>query len=821
MRDRANRIAMLAILAILAGAQQGCGNGGGGHDQDGDADAVDDADAYEGDTAEGGDATPDGDAPEDVPDGDAEEEWTGNGPTPETERFCAAGPWTGTLVPATVDAATGAYSGYYNTFGAGTLELTKVIPEHPFHVRKIKAAFAGGSGQARIRLMSTRGRSYPDGYPDLDAGTSDLVPPQDITVMGGAPDTWIEMDVSSHDAFLLPTEHYVIVYEHLAASPYLAVEEVPAGRSSMALILVPTESVPYGVDGNFRLELEGDFFCSWADGDRWFSEDASQPFTGVASQRAAFADLDGDGLGGFSPAATDPFPEAGSATMLVFGDLDNDGDLDAFSAIYVASDGDGDGWTKAEGDCNDADAAVSPGAAESAGNGRDDDCDGVADDGASTADADADGTSIAAGDCDDSRADVNPGAAELPDNADNDCDGTADEDSVNTIQENDGTGQFTTVPSSGVEALDPSAAAALGDGNGDGFLDVYWGNWLVHYPDAAAEPDRYFTGNGDGTFTDAAASLLTDMDPRPAYGVLWADYDNDGDQDIWVGNYGYGWNWLWTNDGTGRYEEGGNAHGLAHDSVGFQGGNTFGGDWGDIDNDGDLDLYSADIAHPRYWEWSDRSILHVNGGGPGWLFTDHREDVGLVYDEGDVNAAFADFDNDGDLDLVVASLYGTHYSRLYRNEWPDPWFTDVTYETGTAVEDAVSPVWSDVDEDGDLDLVIADRTGPAYVHFFENTIGQDSAWIELTLEGTLSNRSAVGARVTLSAGGVTQIREVEGGGGHSNTQSTMVVHFGLGSATAIDEVTVRWPAGAEETITGLAPEGRFLVVEGSGTGTAL
>jgi len=123
-----------------------------------------------------------------------------------------------------------------------------------------------------------------------------------------------------------------------------------------------------------------------------------------------------------------------------------------------------------------------------------------------------------------------------------------------------------------------------------------------------------------------------------------------------------------------------------------------------------------------------------------------------------------------------------------------------------------------VDEDGDLDLFIADRTLAPFVHLFVNRVGQDRHWLQFVLEGTDSNRDGIGARVTLVAGGVTQIREVKGGGGHSNTQSTRVVHFGLGDETAVTSLTVRWVGGDTETIAAPAPDHRYRVVEGSGAG---
>jgi hypothetical protein len=197
---------------------------------------------------------------------------------------------------------------------------------------------------------------------------------------------------------------------------------------------------------------------------------------------------------------------------------------------------------------------------------------------------------------------------------------------------------------------------------------------------------------------------------------------------------------------------------------------------------------------------------------------DRKFDLGLIYDEGDIGGHFADFDNDMDVDLVVTSLYPWHFSRLYRNDG-GTLFTDVSYESAAAVHYTVNAFWSDADEDGDLDLFIGGGMPTQYIHYLENRVGQDNNWIELVLEGEGTNRDAIGARVTLEAGGVTQMRDVRGGGGNGNgnVQSTRVVHFGLAAEDAIDSLTVRWVGGTTETIAGASPNQRYHVVEGSGT----
>jgi len=751
------------------------------------------------------------------------------GPYPD---HCRNQAFDGVLTDATVGALSGSYRGYLN-LPTGSLLTMKVIPEHPFQATAIRIATVGSPGPIRVRLTESFGRSYPN----LDAN---LIWPIEMDVAHPDHEEWLDLDLSDQVVFLEPTQHYVLVFEQLAGGPTLAAEHLPEGEDSRALVLVPGEDVPTGFSGNFRMELVGRTFCEIAPEDRWFEEPPDPPWAEVSSQRAAFADLDGDahddlvlnaggplayfgdGAGGFSEPGFDPFPDTPRAGTLVFADVDNDGDVDAFAAHHVSADGDGDGTWRLEGDCDDTDAAVHPGATEIAANGRDDDCDGTADDGTDASDGDADGVAISGGDCDDTRADVHPAAPELLDGRDNDCDGLTDEDFANRILLNDGSGRFTAVADAKVEVLDPTAAAAFGDADGDGLLDLYWGNWLVTYPYNASVQDRFFRGVGGGVFEDAQerAGLVLPT-AYSCYGVMWGDYDNDGAQDIYVGNYHAFPNQLWDNDGTGHFTDVAEAVGVAEDDEGsalpwaLTAGQTFGGDFGDVDNDGDLDLYVANLSHPRDRPDTDVSMLLLNQGAPDYTFVDVTADYGFVYDEGDVNASFADFDNDMDLDLVVASLYTGHYSRLYRNDGEEG-FTDVTYETGTAVHDAVSAVWSDVDEDGDLDLAIADRSRAPYVHLFLNRVGQVNRWVEIDLQGTTTNRDAIGARVTLEAGGVTQIREVKGGGGHENTQSSHRVHFGLGRAASIDGVKVRWAGGEEEEITGLAPNGRYRVVEGRG-----
>ncbi len=280
-----------------------------------------------------------------------------------------------------------------------------------------------------------------------------------------------------------------------------------------------------------------------------------------------------------------------------------------------------------------------------------------------------------------------------------------------------------------------------------------------------------------------------------------------------MANYGYGLNNLFRNRGDGTFEDVGFVTGVDSDHR-AGGGNTFGMDLGDVDGDGHLDLYIADLSHPRYQPGSDISRLLMSTGPPHWEFNNEFSQRGLVWDEGDINPSFVDVDNDGDLDLFLAQIYPLHSARLYRLEESGV-YRDVSYEYGLDVPVCGRQAWADIDGDGDLDLVAQD--GPAaQMRLFENRRGQDSPSVMLRLVGTRSNGAALGARVIAIVGDRTLVREVRSAKGHMGAMHTLEVHLGLGSASQIDTLTITWPAGAQESFGVVAP-GRYRAVEGTGT----
>ncbi|MEO0082748.1 MAG: FG-GAP-like repeat-containing protein, partial [candidate division WOR-3 bacterium] len=240
----------------------------------------------------------------------------------------------------------------------------------------------------------------------------------------------------------------------------------------------------------------------------------------------------------------------------------------------------------------------------------------------------------------------------------------------------------------------PTEGAAWADFDNDGWVDLYcanYENWEQH----SYYPDKLWR-NVQGQlydWTDSGGIKLPHGTDLAGRGVSWADYDDDGYQDCYVSNYRLCENFLWHNNGQGRFENVAGREGVSGDEVNGWYGHTIGAEWADYDNDGDLDLFTADLAHPRYIEFSNRSRLYQNQGPKVYpRFTDRRAEAGIRYEETHSDPAWADVDNDGDLDLYVTSIYEGRRSFLYenqlitRNPKPNvqtPGFFEVTWLSGT------------------------------------------------------------------------------------------------------------------------------------------
>jgi hypothetical protein len=313
--------------------------------------------------------------------------------------------------------------------------------------------------------------------------------------------------------------------------------------------------------------------------------------------------------------------------------------------------------------------------------------------------------------------------------------------------------------------------------------------------------------------------------PKPTYGATACDWNNDGWQDLLVSSYALCLDDLWKNKGNGTFTNVSKATKFDQDTQPNpeeppwrQGGNTFAAACADYDNDGDLDVFNAETTHsdaPR--NNADRSrILRNTGASGNYAFerptfaeTGIDRDIVKEGDEGDHGASWLDFDNDGLLDLVIEqSAYPGNHAYLYHQK-ADHTFEDVTPASGVLDAVAMSNGLSvdDFDGDGDLDILMGSVAangvmppgGVEHVHLFVNKVGSKQNFLHVTLKGVPSNALGIGARVTLTAGCVTQTREIIGGRGTFGATDPAYAHFGLGSVTKIDKLTITWPTNPPTT----------------------
>ncbi len=422
-----------------------------------------------------------------------------------------------------------------------------------------------------------------------------------------------------------------------------------------------------------------------------------------------------------------------------------------------------------------------------------------------------------------------------------------------------------------------SFASAWGDFDNDGDLDLYVGTFNG--------PDRLFKNNGDETFTDVTADFNLGTGNTATLAVSWGDYDNDGDLDLFISgekrinsfyrndvttfsNIGndlgityfgssYTVNWVdYDNDGDldlfnahwdyqhRLYQNNQNIFTDIAQTVGItETGKCRAGAWGDYDNDGDLDLY---ICRGASYE-SQQDLFYRNDNG---IFTNIASSVGFINVFLSVSADWGDFDNDGDLDLYVATDEAQP-NQLYRNDngsfidisaekgvdnqetclsvsWVDPdndgdldifvtrvvGFPNLLYENdngnfteaqvnfglGDDTGDSRGHSWGDYNSDGFLDLYVTNRYGDNYL--YKNN-GNSNNWITIDLNSSISNSNGIGAKIEVVCGDLTQVRGVYNGYGQVS-QNSITTEFGLGQNTTIDLITVSWPSGRIQKLTNVA-----------------
>ena len=362
-------------------------------------------------------------------------------------------------------------------------------------------------------------------------------------------------------------------------------------------------------------------------------------------------------------------------------------------------------------------------------------------------------------------------------------------DEPNMLYLNNGDGSFTDISeSAGVNTLYRTRAVLFGDIDQDGFVDLYVANMTAY--------NYMFRNNGDNTFTDITEFSNT-QDFGVAMGSLFFDYDNDGDLDLYLTHDANQPNILYRNDGGGRFAN------VSEQSNANYAGQGMGVDVGDMNNDGFLDLYITNLY--------ENALLVNNGDG---TFSEMAAGAG-VDDRGmGWGTLWLDCDNDGLQDIYVSNdSYFSPYPNLLYHNLGDNTFQAISADTPLAsMFGGYGAASADFNDDGRVDIFLANSGSNGGNQLFVNLTDNDNNWVKVKLIGTQSNRAAIGARVEVEAGGKTMIDEVTAGASYASHNS-FVLHFGLGDATIIDRVRIRWPNGLVEDHEHLYPNSTYSFTE--------
>jgi len=380
-----------------------------------------------------------------------------------------------------------------------------------------------------------------------------------------------------------------------------------------------------------------------------------------------------------------------------------------------------------------------------------------------------------------------------------------------------------------------SRAASWGDYDNDGDLDLF----IANYDNP--EFNNLYQNNGDGTFKRILEGIIVSEEGDSEPGE-WVDYNNDGHLDIFVGNF-KDRNYLYQSSRDGTFAKYQKAPLAVDEKTG-----RF--NWGDFDNDGDRDLVTArkNVSKAFFINKGSGDFVKIT---EGMVLNDPDDplDAGIFVDydnDGDwdiINAghaiyrndgpdneykftkiitgdivtdtsysidSWADFDNDGDIDCYL-SIFGTedtpgHENALYSNNG-DGTFTKITEgDIVTDVSVSAGLAWADYDNDGDMDVYVCNTLNNNNA-LYRNDNNNGNSWVKIKLDGTVSNKSSIGAiikvRATTAADPVWQMRCIEGQSSHMS-QNSLIAHFGLGSAAIIDSLMVLWPAGHDTILTNVA-----------------
>ena len=412
------------------------------------------------------------------------------------------------------------------------------------------------------------------------------------------------------------------------------------------------------------------------------------------------------------------------------------------------------------------------------------------------------------------------------------------------LYHNQGDGKFENITkSAGISGNLWSASAAFCDYDGDGLLDLY----VTHYvkfdptkvcvktdgaPDYCSpqsfsyQSDALYHNDGGGTFTDVSRASGIDRIEAPGLSIICSDFTGDGWLDFYIANDGEA-NQLWENQRNGKFVDEAILFGAALNSFGRPEA-SMGVALGDVEGDGDLDLFMTHLI-------DQTNTLYLNDGNLGFADVSAASGLGsssLKFTG--FGTVFVDFDHDGDLDIAIVN------GRVDRNPpfpgaqlgptW-DPYaepnfllendgkgrFTDMSASAGpfaSQIEVSRGLVLGDIDEDGDLDMMVTNTAGRA--RLFRNDAQKAGSWLQVRTRDGSGKRDAHGAIITVVAGGRKYVRIADPASSYLSSNDPRA-YFGIVSASKADSITVRWPDGSEESFPGVALNRSVTLAKGTGS----
>ncbi len=365
---------------------------------------------------------------------------------------------------------------------------------------------------------------------------------------------------------------------------------------------------------------------------------------------------------------------------------------------------------------------------------------------------------------------------------------------ANALYRNDGNGSFTSIVNDPIaQDIGYSHGASWVDYNNDGYLDLFVTDYF------STKFNQLFHNNGDGTFSKNTTATPT-LEAAFSICGVWGDYNNDGYPDLFVANANNENNSLYKNKGNGVFEK------ITSGAIVNNASNSVGASWGDYNNDGYLDLFVANSSNQN-------NFLYRNNGNE--TFT--KITTGnIVTDAGHSHgSAWADYNNDGHLDLFVTNDQGQN-NQLYANNG-DGTFTSIANDMTQDGGESLGCAWADFDNDGDVDLYVANHEENAN-SLYENVRGKCQSKSCVVLIGSDSNRSAIGAKIRMKASvygkSMWQKREITAqSGGGIGGQNELKTIIGLGDATIIDSIIIDWPSGHQQVLTNQAVNDCLTITE--------